>query len=396
MIELAYRYTATNARNQEVKGVVFAENIDLAYARIKQSSMRARQVQWSPEATFARWITGGQMPKKELVRFYRVLARRFRSGRPIIDTLEGASGFVSDDALRQGAVLMGQRMLDGAPIHEAMVAAGFPRIHAMAIRAAEGSGDHGEAFKRLADEIEREMRLAKGIVGALRTPKMLAGFMYVALFLATYFLAPMPEEFMKEMGKRPEPVHESYFAVSHTLHANLAIWGTLYVVVPLVLFAIGRRIRLARVLDAWPAWRQMTEKSDHGTCWTAFAMLYQAGIPPYECATVVSSAARRRDTHEAFSRFARLLTAGQTVSMSVTRSSFPDFVTSGVSAAEESGGSLSTALQEFTRELAEDVEDATVLVQSNMQVVSIVLGGLMLLLFAYLTLFPILAASVPG
>ena len=60
------------------------------------------------------------------------------------------------------------------------------RIHAMAIRAAEGSGDHGEAFKRLADEIEREMRLAKGIVGALRTPKMLAGFMYVALFLATY------------------------------------------------------------------------------------------------------------------------------------------------------------------------------------------------------------------
>jgi len=396
MIELAYRYIATNARNQEVQGVVFAEDIDLAYARIKQSSMRPRHIQWSPEATITRWLSGGQMPKKELVRFYRVLARRFRSGRPLIDTLEGASSFIRDDALRQGAVLMGQRMLDGAPIHEAMVSAGFPRIHAMSIRAAEGAGDHGEAFTRLASEIERETRLSKGIASALRPSKILGGFMYVSLFLATYFLAPMPEEFMKEMGKRPDAMQEVYFSVSHALHANLAIWGTLYVAAPLLLIGLGRRMRLSRVLDAWPAWRQMSEKSDHGACWTAFAMLYQAGIPPYECATVVSSAARRPDTHEAFTRFARLLTAGQTVSMSVTRSSFPDFVVSGVSAAEESGGSLASALQEFTRELVEDVEDATTLVQGNMQVVSVLLGGVMLLLFAYLTLFPILAASVPG
>ncbi len=396
MIHFAYRYTATNARNQEVKGVVFAENEDLAYAHIKQSSMRARQIQFSLEATFSHWLSGGQMPRKELIRFYRVLARRFRSGRPIIDTLESASSFVRDDALRQGAVLMGQRMLDGAPIHEAMVAAGFPRIHAMSIRAADGSGDHGEAFKRLADEIERESRLAKGIASAMRTPKLLAGFMYIALFMATYFLAPMPEEFMKEMGKRPDPMQEAYFAVSHALHANLAIWGSLYMAAPVLLIAFGHRVRFARVLDAWPAWRQMSEKSDHGTCWTAFAMLYQAGIPPYECATVVASAARRPDTHESFAHFARLLTAGQTVSMSVTRSAFPDFVTSGVAAAEESGGSLSVALQEFTRELAEEVEEATARVQSNMQVVSILLGSVMLLVFAYLTLFPILAASVPG
>lgn len=395
-MDFAYRYSATNARNQSVSGVVYAANLDIAFARIKSSSMRAHDVHFSPEATLSRWLTGGAMPPKELIRFYRVLARRYRSGRPVVDVLESASSYLRDDTLRQGAVLMAQQMLDGAPIHEAMRAAGFPRIHAMSIRAAENAGNLGEAFARLAGEIERETRLAKGVAAAMRTPKILSGIMYLALFLAVYFLAPMPEEFMKEMGKTPEPMHQMYFGASHALRDNPAMWGLLYLAIPVALFAASKRINLSRGLDYWPAWRQMAEKSDHGSCWTAFALLYQAGIPPFECAKVVASAARRSDTRAAFSRFADLLTSGQTISVSVYRAAFPGFVINGVAAAEESGGSLSTSLHEFARELAEDVEEATATVQSNLQVASILLGGLMLVAFAYLTLFPILAASVPG
>lgn len=396
MPEFAYRYSARNARNQDVRGVIFAANVDMAYARIKQSAMRAQSVSFSLGATVTRWLSGGEMPRKELVRFYRVLARRYRSGRPVIDALESASSFVRDDALLQGAVMMSQRMLDGSPIHEAMKAAGFPHIHAMSIRASEGSGNLGEAFSRLADELERDTRLSKGIAAAMRTPKLLGGIMYAALFLSTYFLAPMPEEFMREMGKRPEPMHQMYFAASHALHDNLMLWGLIYLALPISVVMMGRRVRLARVLDYWPAWRKMSERADQGTCWTAFAMLYQAGIPPFECAKVVAGAARRSDTSLAFLRFGDLLTSGQTISVSVARASFPGFVMDGVSAAEESGGSLAASLQEFTRELAEDVEEATLGVQANMQVISILLGGTMLIVFAYLTLFPILAASVPG
>lgn len=395
-MDLAYRYIATNARSQEVRGVVYAPDIDLAYARIKQGALRARRVEWSPRATLDRWMSGGKMPAKELVRFYRVLARRYRSGRPVIDTLENASSFVRDDGLLQGAVMMAQRMLDGAPIHEAMRASGFPRIHAMSIRAAEGSGNMAEAFTRLADEIEREARVSKGVAAAMRTPKILAGIMYVAVILALYFLAPMPEEFMKELGKKPGAMHEAYFAASHALRADPLLWGGLYLAWPVGLIAAGRRWGWGRLADAWPSWREMSERADHGSCWTAFGLLYQAGIPPFECASVVAEAAKRMDTQAAFTRLAGLLTAGQTIALSVSRSGFPQFVNAGVAAAEESGGSLSTALQEFAHELAEDVEEITAIVQGQIQFASVVLGALMLLAFAWLTLFPIMSAAVPG
>ena len=393
-MEFAYSYRATNARGQDVLGTIYAPNIDMAYARIRQSALKARSVAPDPKATVERWLSGGQMSRQELARFYKVLARRYKASRSVRETLENASAYVRDNAIREAAMLMGQRIQDGVSVSEAMLVAGFPRIHAMSIRAAEGAGNYGDTFARLAEDLDREARLAKGIDSAMRMPKVLAVFMFVVLFGATYFLAPLPEKFMKEVGTQPEALHQVYFAASHALHANLLLWGGLYLALTVVLIAVGRRIKPSRLLDVWGSWRSMSERSDHGTCWTAFAMLYQAGISPAECATVVAGAARRDDTRLSFSLLARLLMAGQPLSMSATRAGFPDFVVAGVTAAEESGGSLSQALQDFTRELAQDVEDATGVVQAGMQVAATVLGGLMMTFFIYLTLFPILTAAV--
>jgi len=393
-MEFAYRYRASNARGQEIGGMIYAPNLDMAYARIRQSALKARSVALDPQATAERWISGGKMSQPELARFYRVLARRYKSSRSIRDTLENAAAYVRDNAIREGAMLMGQRIQDGVSVSEAMLIAGFPRIHAMSIRAAEGAGNYGDTFARLADDLGREVRLNKDIASAMRMPKILSVFMYIVLFAATYFIAPLPEKFMKEIGSKPETLHELYFAASHALHENLPLWGGAYLALPILVLVASRRIRLARVLDFWSAWRQMSEKSDHGACWTAYAMLYQAGIPPAECATVVASAARREDTQESFTLLSRLLMAGQTMSMSVTRAGFPDFAVAGVIAAEESGGSLAQALQEFTRELSQDVADATGTVQAGMQLMATLLGGLMMMFFIYLTLFPILTAAV--
>lgn len=393
-MEFAYRYRASNARGQEINGMIYAPNLDMAYARIRQSALKARSVDFDPKATIERWMSGGKMSQSELSRFYRVLARRYKASRSIRDTLENAAAYIRDNAIREAALLMGQRIQDGVSVSEAMLIAGFPRIHAMSIRAAEGAGNYGDTFARLADDLGREVRLNKDIASAMRMPKILSAFMYVALFSATYFIAPLPEKFMQEIGSKPEALHEMYFAASHALHDNLPLWGGVYLALPIVALAFGRRLRPGRLLDFWPSWRAMSEKSDHGACWTAFAMLYQAGIPPTECATVVAGAARREDTRESFTLLARLLMAGQTMSMSVTRAGFPDFAVAGVIAAEESGGSMAQALQEFTRELALDVSDATGTVQAGMQLMSTVLGGLMMMFFIYLTLFPILTAAV--
>ena len=393
-MEKGYRYTAVNARNQKVTGVIFASNEDTAFARIKRAALRPLELVFSLESTFSYLMSGGQMPRKDLARFYRVLGKRFRSGRPIIDALEGASGYIRNDLIRQGAILMGQRILDGAPVHDAMLATGFPKIDAMAIRAAEGAGDHGDAFMRLAGEIEREVKLSSGIKKAMRTPKFLAVFMYLALFLATMFLAPMPEKFMKETGNKPTPTHAIYFKASHALNDSPWMWGALYFSFPVLLVAGARRVRLSRVLDAWPSWRSLSEKSDQAACWTGFGLLYGAGIPPYECSTLVSGAGKRHDTRMGFDRLSRLLSAGHGIGLAVSRSGFPDFVSAGVVAAEESGGSLATGLTDFARELAEDVEELTDLVREYVQIGSTLIGGVLFLFFAYLTLFPILTAGV--
>ena len=43
-MEYAYAYRATNTRGQDVLGVIYAPDIDMAYARIRQSALKARSV----------------------------------------------------------------------------------------------------------------------------------------------------------------------------------------------------------------------------------------------------------------------------------------------------------------------------------------------------------------
>jgi type II secretory pathway component PulF len=99
----------------------------------------------------------------------------------------------------------------------------------------------------------------------------------------------------------------------------------------------------------------ISEKSDMASTWTAFGLLYDAGVPPYECAKIVKRAGRRVKSQEAWSSLESNFLAGLGISEAVDKSLFPPYIVSALKAADSSGSSIPEEVKGITVMLEEDV-----------------------------------------
>jgi type II secretory pathway component PulF len=155
---LAFQYSGYDTGNAPVRGVVYAQNRDFAYSRLKTNRVRAARLRLDPVATVRNWISSGFEPR-DLERFYRSFGQRLGNGTPAPKGLESCRSILRDPRLRQATLAMQQQCLGGSELHAAMSFAGFPRRDCMLVRAAEVSGNTPDTLKRLADDVRTQRTL---------------------------------------------------------------------------------------------------------------------------------------------------------------------------------------------------------------------------------------------
>ncbi len=390
-MELAFKFIANNSLGTQISGVIYAESQDFAWVKLRRANLTPRETKLDVFAT----INGlGQkgFVKRDLARFYDTLGKRIDNGRPLAEGFESAGAFVSDPKLRQAIMMVGQSVNDGNKLSEAMRTAGFSYRDAMAIRAAEESGKQGKAFIDMAADVERKAKLEGQLRAMLMMPQVMLAFLYVASFLGVWLFAPKMEGFLNNIkGTKfniKDPFQDAYFAASHWVNDNLFLAFALWAAIPAALFWAIKNGHHEKLLDKVKSLKMINEKSDMSSTWTAFAMLYDAGIPPYECAAVVRPSSAREANREMWRQLEKAFLAGHTVGAAVEKAGFPKYIVAGIKAAESSGAPLPEEIQGIAKNLEEDVTVLTKRFQAQAELWSKVAVGIVLFVAAKMTILP--------
>lgn len=388
---IGYRYFAHTQAAKAVNGLIYAEDSDAAYAKLKRAGLRVSRVRIDVAGTING--LGGKFDVRELVRFYRTMGKRLEVGKPLISGMEAAISFTTDPMLVNALRLMQQRLIDGAKIADAMQSAGFPERDLNVIRAADAAGKQGQAFVRLADDVARAERLRSAIHSTFLPMKVLAVVGLVGIYAAMGWLSPTMIHFFAQWSGGNAP----HLPPLIVLYNMLALWVTGHKVIAGLLLAgmiVSGNLMIKsnfvrEMADYWGNWRMISEKSDHSSAWTSFSLLYDAGgISAYESAAVVRKGCARLDSQDMFHRMDKILRLGVPISVAVERAGFPAYVVNGVKSAEEGGASLAEGLLGMVTDLEQDVEVMTDILKIKITYLSQLFGGLIVSGFFYVTLYP--------
>lgn len=357
-MELAYKYTAHTQIGQILTGTVFSKKKDFAYITLKRAGLKAKSVNLDLGATVHGWMHTG-FNQRDLARFYSTIGKRINNGRPLIEGLMPAAEFIDDPRLKQAILVVQQSVADGASLSHSMNIAGFERRDTMAIRAAEESGKTGDAFISLSADVSRREKLAAQLKSMFLMPKIMLTALYIGSFFAVWLLAPKLQHFMHTLNmgskKTPDPFQAAYFSFSNWVNDNF-ILGALIWIVPIVLIVWWVKSGyFESAMDHIKVWRLISEKSDMSTTWTAFGLLYDTGVPPYECARIVKTASRREKSQEAWLGLEKNFLSGHSISDAVEKAKFPSYIISAIKAAESSGSSIPEEIRGICLILEEDV-----------------------------------------
>jgi type II secretory pathway component PulF len=392
--QFSYRYTGTDSLGRKIEGFARASNQVTAIAKLKRLGVRVRSIRFSPGET-VRALMGSEFDLLELARFYETVAARikFNSGS-LIETVKATVDTISDSRLRDAVILLQRRMESGADVSEAMISAGFPNQHAMLVNANVQQGSPEQAFARLATVIKRRRMVGGNISKTLIQPKLMLALIWFGGWAFLTFLMPSTKKLITELKAKVTALHEAVFSLSDLL-APHPILGFIFVSAVAVGFMVLLKSDfMRRLVERWPLWKKIVERSDMSNLWSAFALMIAASQSPSAAANMAKTAASRPESMVLFGKLAVLLRGGESVSRATERAGFPQYIVYGIRQAE-ARGDLVEGIEVFCSNLDQDVE---VMVQVlNLKIQNYAMFYLMPAIVAlafFLLLFPRLSTTL--
>jgi len=391
-VNLAWRYHATDADRQPVRGVLIAPSRDLAWARLAAGGLRTLGVRLSPVASLAHLLGAGP-DARDLERLYRSLGQRLALGSPTPRALAGCETVLRDPLLREAVRLMRWHALGGSALHGGMAAAGLPARDTVLVRAAEAAGEVPAALLHLADAVRSRRALDAALGRVLWVPLATAALLYVFLFATVMFAAPRTLAFFAQAGAKLPPYAADYFAFARAAGDWPLLSWSVFLALPAGLVLASRSRACRAAIDRVPVWRELGRRADLAAQWAGFARLIRARVPPAEAAAMVREAARRADCREWFARLSPLLRAGVFLGDAVRKAGFPDPVCADVGAAEASGR-LPESLERMAREFEEDVSALSARLSDVMQLLGMLSLAVGVVVVFFLSYGPIMAVGL--
>lgn len=391
-MEYAYTYRAKNAANKIVKGIVYAPNKPLGFARLTRNGLQPIELSFNTTESISNAFRS-EFPPKELSRFYATLGRRVKNGKSMQEGLEASVDYVKDNKLRMSILVMKQKLADGSPVHIAMESAGFPTRDSLALKTAAAGASIGDQFIGLAKEINRVTSLRNSITSIFRMPLIMIFIMYIFLYFAITKAAPMTVAFLKETHLKIKlPLfNQLYFDFAKFFNDNIGVTFFIYWSIPVLLYYAVKSTWFKTLINKIPLVRNMSVKADMAALWTSFGILYNANAPIKESCRIVAAAAKREDSKRAFNEMAALINTGQSLGDAVMKAGFPEDIKRNVYACATSGNMVE-GLNELAADLEEDVEVLTSFLQDNIKLLSMFVMALGLLILFYVTYFPIVSS----
>jgi type II secretory pathway component PulF len=386
-MELAYRYSAKNARNETVTGLLMARSLDHAYYRAQQLGLSGSRIHLSILDGLGSLVQ--RNGKQQLALFYRALADRLNGGddRAAHLVFQDALSFITDVRLRQSIQLAYQALSrNGSSLAESMRLAGFPEQDCAVLAATQKAGREALTLDALAAQLEREAKLDNDLSNSLIGPVLLVCMVIATLVECIFYIFPAfaklavktrvgdnMTQWVATVYEMAEVVAKFPWAVGITsgVLLMLVIWS----------WKSGALIRLSAI---HPTARKLTACNDQIRTWGSWIAMEAAGLAPADSFRMLSDGAKLQATRRMLMTASNLVARGTKPARAIELAGFPTTIVTHAKAAAE--GQMAKAMTHMVKALTFEVDVLSAKLAQWYVVLGLFVGSLLVLFVARVTM----------
>jgi general secretion pathway protein F len=209
-----FQYKGLDKRGRSVKGLIEADTVRGARARLRErdifpSSIEESREQQGKKGRLALFDPANRrVGASQLALATRQLATLISAGMPLVDALRALSEQIDHPRLKRVVSEVGDRVNEGTTMAEAMreFPKVFPRLYVNMISSGEVSGSLDVVLERLAELLEAQVALQRKLLSALTYPVlMIVLCVVVVIILLTYVVPQITEMFAEKKTALPLP-----------------------------------------------------------------------------------------------------------------------------------------------------------------------------------------------
>jgi type IV pilus assembly protein PilC len=346
----------------------------------------------------------GRVTQKELAIFTRQFATMIDAGLPLVQCLDILGMQQENQAFKKVVLKVKEDVESGTTFADALGKHPkvFDELFVNLVAAGEVGGILDTILSRLAAHIEKAMRLAKKIKGAMVYPSTIVAVAIIVTVILLLYVIPIFGKMFADFGQAlPAPTQ---FVLGLSDFTRKYFLLVLVVVIALG-FAVrsyyhreGGRRNIDRLMLKTPVLGSLLQRIAVARFSRTLGTMVSSGVPILESMDIVAKSAGNRIIEEAIVKARASISEGKTISDPLAESKvFPVMVTQMVSVGEATGA-LDTMLNKiadfYDEEVDAAVEALTSLLEPMLMIfLGVVIGGLVIAM--YLPIFK-LAGVVGG
>jgi type IV pilus assembly protein PilC len=401
----AFIWKGTLSNGEIQKGEVEARDEQAVRRLLRQQRISPSKIKAKPKDLFENiGFLQKKVSPKEIVVFTRQLSTMIDAGLPLVQGLEVLASQQKNKTFKKvlqdtkSDIESGSTFADALKKHPKQ----FDRLFCNMVAAGETGGILDDVLKRLADYMEKALRLKRKVKGALTYPIIVLSISALVIGVILIFVIPVFEQMFANFGSAlPVPtqmvVNLSNFIKSYFL----LIIGVLVVMVFLFKKYYntekGRRV-VDRLILRFPAFGPLLKKVAVAKLTRTLGTLINSGVPILETLNVAAGTAGNKIVEEAIYNVRSSISEGGTIAQPLGESGiFPAMVVQMISVGETTGA-LDQMLNKIADFYDEEVETAVDALTSMIEPFMIVfLGGTVgsIIIAMYLPIFK-MAGVVSG
>lgn len=397
-------YEGKTRTGEVKKGEMDADTADVVRQRLRSQRLQVKRVKKKPKEIVIRMPGSTGIETKDIVVFTRQFATMIDAGLPLVQCLEILGSQMENEELRKvlndvrGSVEQGSTLADALRRHPKV----FNRLYVNLVAAGESGGILDTILNRLASYMEKNMKLAKTVRGALVYPVLVVTVSFVVTLVLLLWVIPIFQEMFQDFGSAlPGPtqfvVDLSQFVQDNILWILLAVGGLVAGGSSVLKSKRGREIFDRLILKA-PVFGPLIQKVAVAKFTRTLGTMLSSGVPILDALDIVAKTAGNSVVEQGLYRVKGRISEGQTMAQPLAEIPvFPPMVVQMISVGE-STGAMDAMLSKIADFYDEEVDSAVGTMMSMLEpmimaFLAVVLGGLVISM--YLPVFT-MAGAVGG
>ena len=357
----SFSYVAQDAKNNQVKGVINAENEQEFLKKIKEKGLYVKDYKES-DSTESKSMY--KFNTKELAFCCRQLSAMLTSGLTLVKSIDILCKEQENEkakAIWQDIyenVQKGESFSSALEMHEGS----FPDFLISMVAAGETSGSLDIIMQRMSDHYAKENKLKNTVKGAMIYPIILLVLCVVIVIFLFTFIMPTFIDMYDDPSTMPA-LTKVMAAISDFLKTK---WYILIIIVAAAFFGLryalkvpSFRLKVDRLIVKGPGIAPLITKIYTGRFSRTLSSLYSSGIPMVECLERASAILGNSYIDEKFVDVVDEVKQGESLSSAITRTEIFEPMFCSVLYVGEESGALDSILEK-TSEYYEDESDSAV------------------------------------